>query len=71
MSEKELRQITVQIKASVQTQCTIRSNDTDEYMLEYAKNSFIDSMEAKGIYIDKEAGDIQLTVLDPQNPPND
>jgi hypothetical protein len=40
-------------------------------MLEYAKNSFIDSMEAKGIYIDKEAGDIQLTVLDPQNPPND
>lgn len=67
MADKKLRQMEIQIKAPIQTKCVVRSTDDDEYIKEYAKNTFIDSMEAKGVYIDTDVGDIEITILPPKD----
>ena len=59
----KIKEYNAEIKASVQTKCNVRTQDKEENVEEYVKNTFIQSMEDRAIYIDGEI-EVVLTLVE-------
>tara|TARA_R110002096_G_scaffold397655_2_gene593542 strand:- start:95 stop:298 length:204 start_codon:yes stop_codon:yes gene_type:complete len=62
MSTK-IKEYVAQIYAPVQTKCSVRTQNSIEDVREYVRNTFIESMEEKSIYI-QDGKDIDLIIVE-------
>ena len=61
MSTK-IKEYVAQIYAPVQTKCSVRTQNSIEDVKEYVRNTFIESMEEKSIYI-QDGKDIEIDLI--------
>ncbi len=61
--ERQMRKFQAVLNATIKTTCDVKSTDNEASIVEYIKNVFIESMDSKGIEVDKEKIKVQLNLL--------